>query len=160
MYCPNCATPIDGVKFCRSCGANVSLVPQALTGRLTAEQDEGPLGRHGRYRRTRQSTIEGAATTFFTGIGFLIASCAVLFWFPGGFTWGWAFLIPAFACIGGGIGQYMHLREQQRKQQIPASYSIPPAVRPDARVPEISAPITTELTSPSSVTEHTTKHLE
>ena len=34
MYCPNCANQItDDVKFCRSCGANLRGVQDALTGR-------------------------------------------------------------------------------------------------------------------------------
>ena len=33
MYCPNCAIQItDDVKFCRSCGANLRVVKEALTG--------------------------------------------------------------------------------------------------------------------------------
>ena len=35
MYCPKCANKnAEAKKFCRSCGSNLSLVPQALTGRL------------------------------------------------------------------------------------------------------------------------------
>ena len=33
MFCPKCATQnLDGASFCRSCGANISLIPQALAG--------------------------------------------------------------------------------------------------------------------------------
>ena len=47
MFCPKCATQnLDGASFCRACGANISLVPQALTGQMTPtaceqEVDEG-----------------------------------------------------------------------------------------------------------------------
>ncbi len=35
MFCPKCATQnVDGASFCRSCGANISLIPQALSGQL------------------------------------------------------------------------------------------------------------------------------
>ena len=35
MFCPKCATQnLDGASFCRACGANISLVPQALTGQM------------------------------------------------------------------------------------------------------------------------------
>ncbi|MGI9105935.1 MAG: zinc-ribbon domain-containing protein, partial [Pyrinomonadaceae bacterium] len=35
MYCPKCGTQnVDDASFCRGCGANVSLIPQALDGRL------------------------------------------------------------------------------------------------------------------------------
>ncbi len=37
MYCPKCGTNnIDNASFCRACGTNLSLVPQALTGHLPA----------------------------------------------------------------------------------------------------------------------------
>ena len=42
MYCPNCAAQIeDTQKYCRSCGANVSLVSQALKGILPGNDDAG-----------------------------------------------------------------------------------------------------------------------
>ncbi|MDQ3650266.1 MAG: zinc-ribbon domain-containing protein [Acidobacteriota bacterium] len=35
MYCPSCAVQnVEGASYCRACGANISLVPQAMTGRL------------------------------------------------------------------------------------------------------------------------------
>ncbi len=166
MYCPNCATPIDGMKYCRACGANVSLIPQALTGQLQQlTEEDGGRGRRGR-RAKKAPNIEKAATNFFTGIGFILASILVLLFFPGGFTWGWALLIPAFVMIGEGVGQYLRLK-QEREQQLlnrqvnqfnrPANYQ-PPI--PPAQSPALSAPTTSELAPPSSVAEHTTKHLE
>lgn len=166
MYCPNCAAPIDGSKFCRSCGANVSLIPQALTGQLPqAVEAEDGRRRHRRRHARKEPSIEKAATSFFTGIGFLLAALFVSFRFPGGFTWGWAFLFPAFALMGEGVGQYLRLKEQQRQQAAlnqPANnqvnYQAP--IRQPAHVPTLSAPTTSELAPPSSVTEHTTRHLE
>ena len=39
MFCPKCATQnLDGASFCRGCGANISLVSQALTGQMTQPQ--------------------------------------------------------------------------------------------------------------------------
>ena len=41
MFCPKCATQnLDGASFCRTCGANISLVPQALTGQITKPPEE------------------------------------------------------------------------------------------------------------------------
>src|SRR5262245_9895208 len=108
MYCPQCASPIDGVKFCRSCGANVSLVPQALTGQFPSAGDEDPELRHGTRHRPRQPIIVWVASTFFTGVGFLLAAFVIMSF---GEAWGWSLLIPAFACIGLGVGQYLQLRE-------------------------------------------------
>jgi len=90
MYCPNCANPIDGVqKFCRACGANVSLVPQAMTGQLPiVVAGEEELTSSGKRKRKKVPTIEKAVGNIFTGLGFLVAALFVTFWFPGGFTWG------------------------------------------------------------------------
>src|SRR5262249_24112538 len=126
MYCPNCAAPIDGAKFCRSCGSNVSLVPQAMTGELSQSDDADGvkigviLGNHRHPRRDRhgkkEPSIERATTSFFSGIGFLLAAMYICFYFPGGFPWGWAFLFPAFGLLGEGVGQYLRLKEKQRQQ--------------------------------------------
>src|SRR5262249_35099854 len=128
MYCPKCAAQIEETqKFCCSCGANVSLVSQALEGRLPNKVTVGMIGlqdlqnwhgrsKKGRHRDDKTVSIEKAAATFFTGIGFVMAALAVLRYFPGGFTWGWAFFIPGFACIGEGVGQYLRLKEQRQQQ--------------------------------------------
>jgi hypothetical protein len=150
MYCPNCATPIDNVKFCRSCGTNVSLIPQALTGELPVTADDGSARRGGGQAGQKELNIEEAVTTFFTGLGFLIASLAVTFYVPKGVFWGWALLIPAFACIGHCIGKVLQYKERRDQQRFEPAY----------RAPEITAPTTSELDTPASVTEHTTKQLD
>ncbi|MGH9799441.1 MAG: hypothetical protein ACRD82_03675 [Blastocatellia bacterium] len=168
MYCPSCANPIENnQKFCRACGANVSLVPQALTGQLpviSAEEEE--LTWHGKRRKRRKlPTIENAVGNVFTGIGFLIAALFVTFWMPSGYTWGWSFLFPAFALIGEGIGQYLKVQQLERERQrvmipptMPMNFPQPVPLQP--RVAELSAPTTSELvTPPSSISEHTTKNL-
>jgi hypothetical protein len=168
MFCPNCAAPIDGAKFCRACGSNVSLVPQAMSGRLPQSDgagDERHLGRHhrnwGRHHVKKEPSIEKAVTSFFSGIGFLLAAIFVCFYFPGGFTWGWAFLFPAFGLIGGGVGQYLQLKEQQRQRtSFNQADARPLAHQPLEQAPTLSAPTTSELVKPSSVAEHTTRHLE
>ena len=164
MYCPNCAAPIDGVKFCRSCGSNVSQVPQAMSGQLSQSDDaEGKRRRNnsgnweGHPHRMREPSIDRATTSVFSGIGFLLAAIFVCFYFPGGFTWGWAFLFPAFSLVGKGVGQYLRLKEQERKQ---ATFNQPVVHQGPAQDPALSAPTTSELVKSSSVTEHTTRHLE
>jgi hypothetical protein len=57
----------------------------------------------------------------------------------------------------------LKLHEQRRQQQGSQFDSMPSQstfTSPTARMPEISAPTTSDLSSPSSVTEHTTKHLD
>jgi hypothetical protein len=166
MYCPNCAAPIDGVKFCRSCGSNVSLVPQAMSGQLP--QSDGAEGEihwghqhHKKKDRKKEPSIEGPITEFFTGIGFVIAAVAILVFVPSGVFWWWSLLIPAFALIGEGVGKYLRWREYQRKQtSLQGLGNQPVAYQSPAQPPALSAPTTSELVKPPSVTEHTTRHLE
>jgi len=169
MYCPNCAAPIDGAKFCRSCGSNVSLVPQAMTGQLPqsdSAKGEGHWGHHqwdwGHHHHIkREPSIERAASCFFSGIGFLLAAMFVVFFSSPGFWWGWVFLFPAFGLIGTGVGQYLQLKEQRSRQTtLNQPDARPVAHQPPAQPPTLSAPTTSELVKPPSVTEHTTKHLE
>lgn len=163
MYCPNCAAPIDGVKFCRACGTNVSLVPQALTGQMpvpTPAEDEGRGYRHRRSKRP--PSIERVASSFFTGIAFLFVAFAARTFAHGGHNWWFWLLIPAFATLGESVGQYLKLRELQRQQQSPAqptATSYQPSL-PPPRPAALDAPTTSELIAPASVTEHTTRQLD
>lgn len=158
MYCPNCAAPIEGVKFCRACGTNVGLVPQAISGRI-AETPEEDRGRRGR-RRKRAATEERAAQSFFTGIGFLLVSIAIAKFFPGGHIWWFWMLIPAFACIGEGVGQFWRVRAERQAalQNLNSPARLPEVSQP--ALPQMEIPNTSDLENPSSVTEHTTRHLE
>ena len=64
MFCPKCAAQnADDAKFCRACGTDISLVPQAVTGqlaeRLSREDDYTRGGREssGRHRHNRRGAI-------------------------------------------------------------------------------------------------------
>src|SRR5215217_2905318 len=98
MYCPRCATQNnDDTKFCRSCGANLSLVPQAMTGRLPDARSRH-RDRHRGGRDEEQPSIARGITQSFMGIGFLVAAIAIFF--SGGRGWWWAMFFPAFALLG------------------------------------------------------------
>ncbi len=162
MYCPNCASPIDNVKFCRSCGANVSLVPVALSGQLQVPEEEEERGRHRdrRNRRNKKPSIEGAWRSIFAGLGFMAVAFAVSRYFPGGAFWWFWLLIPAFGAIGEGVGQLVRLRQER-----PAAFPVAPqqgrVVVSGVSSPEaLQAPTTSQLEPPASVIEDTTKHLE
>ena len=170
MYCPNCAAQIEETqKYCRSCGTDVSLVSQALKGQLPSKGDvgihRGPSGRLRAMRREdkKNPSIEGAVGSFFTGLGFVFVSFAALIFAPAGEIWWFWLFIPAFALMGTGIGQFLKLREQRRQQQgaqFDSMPSQPTFTSPTTHMPEISAPATSDSPSPSSITEHTTKHLD
>ena len=149
MFCPKCASQnLDGASFCRSCGANISLVPQALTGQLapteekSLTQDEACAipGRRGR----RELTLDVSFKNMFMGVAFLLISIA-LSRSIGAAWWFWM-LIPAFALMGTGVAQYIRIRERQNQ--------------PPARLPPPTVRSTEHLMSPpASVTEGTTRHL-
>jgi hypothetical protein len=118
-------------------------------------EDKRPKG-HNRQRK-KEPSIESAITEFFTGLGFVAAAIAILVYVPSGVFWWWSMLIPAFAVIGEGVGKYLRWREYQRNQ---IAFDQPAVYREPAHAAALSAPTTSELVKPSSVTEHTTKHLE
>jgi hypothetical protein len=156
MYCPNCAAPIEGVKFCRGCGTNVELVPQAISGEL-AEIAEGS-GRR-RRRRRRQASIENATSSFFTGIGFVLVALAIARFMPGGGVWWFWMLIPGLACIGSAVGQYLRIRSDREAFQLRGGSQAQIPQAPASQLEPPKAPTTSNLAEKASVTEHTTRHL-
>ena len=154
MFCPKCATQnLDGASFCRTCGANISLVPQALTGQLThpePEEVEEGRRRHGRERgQGRRLTLDQAFKNMFLGIAFLLI--AIVLSRSGQGWWFWL-LLPAFSLMGTGIAQCIRVREREKR----ASLQAPPAARAFSDRPRN----TDQLMPPvPSVTEGTTRHL-
>ena len=163
MFCPKCATQnMDGAKFCRACGADISLVPQAMSGTLMQAQtaDVRNLGEgRGSIRRRRhegEPSLDKAIKPMFMGLGLLIAAIVLAFMPMGRGWWFWMF-IPAFAMLGGGVAEIVRLKIEQRQLSSEAA----PAAMPEAsRMSELPARSTSELMPPPpSVTEGTTRHL-
>ena len=155
MFCPKCATQnLDGASFCRSCGANISLVPQALTGQLARPNEEKGLtqdeGCAVPGRRRRELTLDHSFKNIFMGVAFLIISIALSRSFGAGW-WFWL-LIPAFSLMGTGIAQYIRLKELNKNRSVP---TLPPVqVRPTEHLmppaPSVTEGTTRHLTSPTS----------
>ena len=149
MYCPKCASQNnEDAKFCRACGANLTLIPQALTGEL-------PVGRRRRHRRGYthggSADLSNGISKAFTGSAFiLIALILCLFrqW------WGVWMLIPGFGALGKGVAEIVASREAQKAVAGSRQVEIPPAPNTgslgEANPRELTAP-------PPSVTESTTK---
>jgi hypothetical protein len=152
MFCPKCATQnLDGASFCRSCGANISLVSQALSGQPTQQQPPvTEVDGSCRTRRGRELTLEQPFKNFFIGIAFLIISIALSRTIGAGW-WFWM-LIPAFSLMGTGVAQFIRLQDHQKR----AALAPPPLnrsyVEPPRSAQELRAPV-------GSVTEGTTRHL-
>jgi hypothetical protein len=170
MFCPKCATQnLEDAKFCRSCGTDISLVPQVLTGQLAARlsaADDSQSGRHGRRGRGRREhrdapTIERAVRRLFLGVAFLSIAFAIKTWMPGGFAWWFWMLLPAAGMLADGVSTYIRLAtEGKRPAPLDAYTPTQPAVAPPPRHAGSLTPADTgEMIPPPSVTDATTRHL-
>ena len=162
MFCPKCAAQnLEGASFCRVCGANISLIPQALTGQLPQAAEPEDLDSWGRSRRRRgrrELSLDNAFKNAFMGIAFLLVALALAFSRMGTGWWFWM-LIPAFSMMGTGVAQYIRLKEREKQSFLPGQ--IPQSTLPPPRQVDVfPSRATGELVSPPpSVTEGTTRHL-
>ena len=154
MYCPTCATQnADGTKFCRACGTNLSLVPQAITGRLP-EARRGRKNKHD-FERGGPANLGNGITKVFMGLGFVLVSAGAFFFAPAGRLWWFWLLIPAFAMLGKGVAEIVTALQAQNAIPV-ANPAMPPAVGNAALPPQPNF----ETLPPPSVTETTTRHLD
>lgn len=139
IYCPRCAAQnAESAKFCRSCGTDISLVTEALTGSMTSVKTK-PIGKY-----KKEPTIEKAMETLFVGLAFLLIVFGGAIFFTGGFMmWIW-FIIPALTLIGSGIGQWMSLKQKQQAQMT-NSTSLPPLSSARSNDFALNAPTTQQL---------------
>ena len=156
MYCPKCATQnIDGARYCRSCGANLSLVPQALSGHLSEDRALNvKRAVEGAMKRRRQPDLARGIRMAFLGLAFLTI-VAALFLTRGSSGFGaiWL-LIPAFMFLGKGIAEIITVLsaanaegEISRPQSAPSTNQLSPHQE-------------YESLAPPSVTEGTTRHMD
>ena len=112
MFCPKCATQnVDGASFCRSCGANISLIPQALSGQLLAAPVNADIERAFRRKRKREPSLDDAIRHLTMGLAFFIISVLIGKYSPGGWTWWYWMLIPAATFLGRGISDIIRVRQ-------------------------------------------------
>ncbi|MCA1564510.1 MAG: zinc-ribbon domain-containing protein [Acidobacteria bacterium] len=169
MYCPRCAAQnLDDAKFCRACGADIRLVPQALQGTLHAaferpENDEAATAR-GKEKKRTPATIDAGLKDIFSGLGLFIIFLIGLFVFHGAFWVTVWFIIPALASVGEGIGKLIRARQEQTLLTATPYESgnfHPAPFTPAPIVKELSSPDTTKIVrAPASVTDGTTRHLD
>jgi hypothetical protein len=170
MFCPRCgAQNIEDAKFCRGCGADIGLVPQALTGQMPEKRAVGydaegkPYDAEGRRIPKEGPKLDKAISTGFTGLAFLIVALVLAFTRTGGKWWFWM-LIPAFTLLGGGLAEYVRYKQAEKKRaELPAEtprMAMPSTPSPPPRASALPPRNTAELVPPPSVTEGTTKHLD
>jgi hypothetical protein len=162
MFCPKCAASnTEGAKFCRSCGADISLVPDALTGQLQVTDpdevgDDGSICKN--RKRGKQPSLEGGIKRAFMGLAFLFVALALFYTGQGRYWWYWM-LIPAFSMLGGGVAEYIRWRNAKKEIQ-PQSSQMQATMRSAPLVNQLRPRSTSELVPPPpSVTEGTTRHL-
>ena len=165
MYCPKCGVNnLEDAKFCRSCGADIRLVPQALAGRLPegvyGMEEFAGLEKKGRKEKIRKPpTLEKGLENIFGGLAFLVIFLLGLFLYQGAFMiWVW-FIIPGLSYVGEGIGQVIRSRSAAPALAPPDSTRPAPSL-PQTHARELPAADTSEIKAPpASVTESTTRHL-
>lgn len=161
MYCPRCAVQnLDDAKFCRACGADIRLVPQALQGMLDGEKPAP----HEKEKKRKPATVDEGLKNIFQGIGLLIIFLIGIFVFRGAFWLTIWFIIPALGSFGEGIGQLIRA-QQERTQLSPPLYAgdnfRPAPLAPAAGLKRLATPDTAEIPrTPPSVTDATTRHLD
>ena len=150
MFCPKCATQhVDGASFCRSCGANISLIPQALSGQLQTapvndryDRVNDRIDRAFKHKRRREPSLDEGIRHLMMGLAFIVISVLVGKYSPGGWTWWYWMLIPASTFLGRGISDIVRARQiksgrdlalDQRQLSIgePHPGQGPPGVAPD-----------------------------
>jgi hypothetical protein len=158
---------LDDAKFCRACGADIRLVPQALQGTLPVAWERPAEGKAAKRRKNKQhapATIDAGLKDIFEGIGLFIIFLIGLFVFRGAFWLTVWFIIPALASVGEGIGKLIRAQQEQTRLTAAPHEGVNFQPAPFAPAPvagELSSPDTTEIVrAPASVTDVTTRHLD
>ena len=152
MFCPKCATQnVDGASYCRHCGANVSLVPQALNGDLPREPQ-----RDDQYPGRRAPSMERAIRRLMMGVAFAVMIALATMFAPGKMNWQFWMIVPAMFMFGRGFVELARVHGARNRFEMTS----PPHLN-SVRQTELAAVKTGELmTAVPSVTESTTRLLE
>jgi hypothetical protein len=168
MFCPKCAAQnLDEAKFCRACGADIRLVPQALTGRLARDDDDDDdADDAGEFDARGRSRVERGTRKLVEGIAFMCVFLVMAIFFRQ-FWWAmfW-FIFPAISKIGAGVG-LLSQHAWRQSGHLPGGFkgttrlgAGETTALPRASLDAIAPADTAEIVAPPpSVTEGTTRHL-
>ncbi|HJZ69170.1 MAG TPA: hypothetical protein VKF81_13680 [Blastocatellia bacterium] len=151
MYCPNCATPVDGVKFCRVCGTNVSLVTEAISGPSPEKAPDSDKN----DQALKLARLDKGIQKVSEGVGMLVLALLAIYFLPGWGIWLVWWLIPsAFYLLGPGIAEIVRAKRRSQAPLNEQGLAMPPSTPPrELPTPSNPAP-------PASVTEVTTRLLD
>lgn len=94
MYCPSCSThSMDGAKFCKSCGMNLSVITQALNGGVVISD---PI-RDREFKRARKQISDGIHGSAI-GTALLVAAALLYFLIR---TTPWIYPVSIVLALGG-----------------------------------------------------------
>jgi hypothetical protein len=165
MFCPRCAAQnLDDAKFCRACGADIRLVPQALTGRLARDEEDDDEG--DAPNLSPEARVELGARKVAFGICYIVIFLITMIYFRQFWWMTFWFVFPGVSKLSAGIGM---LAQHAWRQSGHLPGGIKDTARlganettalPRVRLNEIAPADTAEIVlPPASVTEGTTRHL-
>ena len=156
MFCPKCATQnVDGASYCRNCGANISLVPQALTGQLSQASSVDDDYYRGRGRRRGGPSTDYAIRSLMMGIGLAVMIAITSKFAPGASRWWFWLLIPTIMFFSRGFAEIARVHGARKRMA-----AVPQTQLNSVRGFDLPGQKTGELlTAVPSVTEGTTRHL-
>src|SRR5205085_1336258 len=118
------------------------------------------LGISQRHRDRGAPRLDKAIKTGFIGLAFLMIALILAFSGDRKHDYWYWLLIPAFTMIGGGVAEYVRLKQSQGTEKRLPEPESKKAV-PPARVSALPPRNTSELIPPPpSITENTTRHLD
>ncbi len=162
MFCPSCGTQVvEEKKFCIKCGTNLAVVSDALAGR-SAPSEPSPLIKAVPqfHRELGKAVAKGV-----TGTGLLVTALIVFLTsqHPDALVFTVGLSIGGMVCLGKAISTYYEALAAVRQAELIAAQQRAARAMPSAAtLTSLSPPVptTSNLISPGSVVEHTTKHLE
>jgi hypothetical protein len=165
MYCPKCAAQnLDDAKFCRACGVNLEIIALALTGSYQPAKsaDSSSVEPAKSWQEDRIEAIRkivraiglmGASLVLGTALGlFSNQRDWLMIWMVFG---GWMACWGVISLVGG-IGSLMESRFMRSQLEEHRTPQFQPS---NARQIVTGELITSQLPTPQSVTEHTTRSL-
>src|SRR5207237_4087294 len=169
MYGPSCAAQnIDNAQFCRTCGADISFLSQAMTPRSPEGEQQAagfapPFAKHfigpRRAPEKEQQMAEKGLRYSLIGAGFLVIAIIMLFAAPAPTSWAFCFamLCAAFPLLGSGVAKMLYVRRYERTLNSGSAETRKLAGPSISQLPPRN---TSEIAQPASITEGTTKILK